>query len=498
MLALGLWPAVASASPLLELTGDPYGHGGLTGRASARGAAAAYFNPALLVEANDGLTLGFMVLSQQVRVRLSARADSPLCPEHACDVPALNDSGPESFRRADNSAIPDPTLPTTWLQAGKLRADGTVAIGARPRQGAGTGQAVHEYMVVGLSEHVWERRLTLALYTMFPTGGFMQANAFYSDEREQFFSNSLHPELYGDRLTASALVFGGGLRLSDAVYVGIGLTLAMQSSADAGVYVSNLSDLDSVLVSSRVDASLMLAPQFGLSVRPLPALRLDATLHSPQSADIETRFSYIVATGLEQRASQSFTHSFLPWSVALGAELMLGEPDTTPWSLAGTLTYALWSQYRDRHGEHPQAPYAWGNVLAGAIGLHHRGEQVRAFVDLSFQPTPVPEQSGRTNYVDNDRASVALGGAFRFEPWGYPAELGASAQFHSLLSRSAQKRVGADPSLVRDEVPDDAVGGTPRGPVPGSAGLQSNNPGFPGFSSDGLLWAATLHLHVGF
>src|SRR5687767_12402912 len=62
-LALGLYPAPALGSPLLELTGDPYGHGGLTGRASTRGAAAAYFNPALLVEASDGLTLGVLVLS---------------------------------------------------------------------------------------------------------------------------------------------------------------------------------------------------------------------------------------------------------------------------------------------------------------------------------------------------------------------------------------------------------------------------------------------------
>lgn len=490
----GLRPAPVRASPLLELVGDSMGQGGLSPRGSSHGAAASYFNPALLTTARDGLSLGFFVLSQQVRVLALARASSPLCPNHACDVPAVNDAGPAAFRRADNSALPSPALPTAWLQDGLTAADGHQAIAPRPRQQAGTGQQSHQYLAVGLVQHVWEQRIALGVYSMLPSGDILRANAFYSDEREQFFSNSLHPELYGDRLSAAAFVFGAGVQLSDALSLGAGLTIAMQSAAQAPVYISNLSDLDSLLLDSDVHGTVALAPHVGLTFAPIERLHLSFTAHSPQATEIETRFSYIVATGLEQRAHQNFTHSALPWTFALGAELGLGDEAEPDWSLAAGITYALWSKYRDRHGQQPLAPYAWGNAASASVGVRHNGPVVRGFVDLGYAPTPVPLQSGRSNYVDNDRASVALGASYTFTPWGMPLEVGASAQFHALLARTAVKL--ADQLI--DEVPDDAVGGTPRGPVPGREGLQTNNPGFPGFTSDGLLWAAGIHTNLGF
>jgi hypothetical protein len=44
-----------------------------------------------------------------------------------------------------------------------------------------------------------------------------------------------------------------------------------------------------------------------------------------------------------------------------------------------------------------------------------------------------------------------------------------------------------------DELPDDAVDA--RGdPFPGAAGLQTNNPGWPGFGSDGWILGGSLTL----
>jgi hypothetical protein len=46
--------------------------------------------------------------------------------------------------------------------------------------------------------------------------------------------------------------------------------------------------------------------------------------------------------------------------------------------------------------------------------------------------------------------------------------------------------------LVKDEVPDDGqVGGEP---IAGAAGLQTNNPGWPGFTSQG--WITTFGLYL--
>src|SRR5262245_56069544 len=88
----------AAASPLFELVGDPDGPGGLTARVDARGPAAAYFNPALLTDATQGLDLGTFFLDQELGVIVDGRSSSPLCAGGACDVPSVSDRGPESFR----------------------------------------------------------------------------------------------------------------------------------------------------------------------------------------------------------------------------------------------------------------------------------------------------------------------------------------------------------------------------------------------------------------
>jgi long-chain fatty acid transport protein len=53
-----------------------------------------------------------------------------------------------------------------------------------------------------------------------------------------------------------------------------------------------------------------------------------------------------------------------------------------------------------------------------------------------------------------------------------------------------------DPERVKDELPDDAqISGDP---VPSAGGLQTNNPGWPGFSSGGWMLGGTLYVAVAF
>jgi hypothetical protein len=80
--------------------------------------------------------------------------------------------------------------------------------------------------------------------------------------------------------------------------------------------------------------------------------------------------------------------------------------------------------------------------------------------------------------------------------------VGLQAQAHRLLSRHQNKlptptRADGEnvtPDLVKDEVPDDAqVSGEP---FEGAEGLQTNNPGWPGFASEGWVFASSLYLRV--
>lgn len=115
-------------------------------------------------------------------------------------------------------------------------------------------------------------------------------------------------------------------------------------------------------------------------------------------------------------------------------------------SVVGSLDYGFWSSYQDRHGQSP-AMYgpdlAWRDTMSGALGVRHEYKDARAFVD-------------------------------RFVP------------------RYQQK----DSSRIVDELPDGSVFGNTHDPVPGASGLQTNNPGWPGFSSGGWIWGGAVTLSM--
>jgi long-chain fatty acid transport protein len=510
--ALVATAAPAQASPLFELVGGVHGTAGFNARVTGAGAAATYFNPALLAHAGDTVELGVFMLSDQIGIALDARASSPHCQDGACDVPSVFGGGPESFRHADGSPIDGPALPTEWLENGRAPSDGDGGFRARPRQGAGTGQNVRAYQVLGLVSPVFDDRLVLGLYAMIPLSEFTTAHAFYNDEREQYFSNSLHPELYSDRMTATSLAFGVGGRVTDRLSAGLTFTLSLRNRATAPVYVSNLADLDTVLLDSEIGVQAAVAPHVGLAYDVAPRLRLAATVHSEQAFEIETGFNYLLATGSEQSATVTFTHAWMPWSVAGGAVYELAPRGPDQVALAATAVLARWSRYKDRHSERPHPDYAWADTLSGSAGIRHRRGALRSFVDVGYQPSPVPAQTGRTNYVDNDRLGLAGGGDLELARWGGRVRVGLQVQGHRLLRRHVTKFVpppnpqpnpnepgfgdGHYPQLVIDEVPDDAVDGVLGEPIPGREGLQTNNPGFPGFASDGWVWGAGLQLTI--
>jgi long-chain fatty acid transport protein len=486
----------AAASPLFELVGDVQGRGGLTPIVSADGPAATYFNPAMLTMASPGLDLGVFVLSEQIGINVDGRGTSPMCNDGGCDVPVVDGRGPESYTDASGNSIANPTLPTRWLR------EGSDQIAARPRQDAGSGHNVRAYQTVGLIAPVFRNRLTLGLYAMIPLGEFTTAKAFYNDEREQFFTNSLHPELYSDRMTATSLAFGGGVRVTPRLSLGGSFTLSLANSASAPVYVSNLNNLDTVLLDSDIGVQAAVAPHFGAVWDALDGLRIAATVHTPSAFNIKTGFKYVLATGSEQSASVDFTHAYMPLTAATGATYRLGSESGRALWLTGVLTYARWSQYKDRHSERPGGDYAWSDTLAGAIGVRYGQGSLRGWLDANFQPSPVPAQTGRSNYVDSDRGGLVAGGDYEVEFWGSRFRLGLTSEVHHLFERHVTKYVRpADaalddyPELVRDEVPDDALGLSSQ-PVPGRAGLQTNNPGFPGFSSGGWLVGCSLHMSV--
>jgi long-chain fatty acid transport protein len=471
----------ADASPLFELAGAVQGPGGLNARALESGAASAYFNPAFLPDAEEGLQLGLFGLADQIGVQLRGR------PTQDADVPAAS----VDMEMPGGGRYPRYGVPTAWLENGRPAEPPDAPLRARPRQSAGTGHNRRVYQVAGLVKKFWGNRLGAGIYAMVPYGKFTGAAAFYSDEREQYFSNSLHPELYSDRLTATALAFGLGARLSSMWSLGAAATLSLRTVATTPTYVTDVGNFQSIVVDSKVDVSMALAPHVSAVFTPVRGTRFSATVHTPQKLEIVTDFSFLLSNGLEQSAALQFTHAYLPWMFGGGVSHDFSPGQSSGFQLVASGMYARWSQYIDRHGQTPTGAYRWYDTLSGALGVRYRDGAGRAFIDAGYQPSPVPNQTGRTNYVDSARASLSTGLDLGFKVWGGSLRLGLQLQVHRVLPRTTTKTVLSGADGVVDEVPDDAVVGGQ--PLAGRAGLQTNNAGWPGFQSAGWILGESLH-----
>ena len=483
--------SVAHASPPFELTGSTLGSGGMSARGSGADAASSYFNPARLTRAANGLQLGWFVLNDGIDITLYARSA-------ANDVPAL------ALNEFEGRF---PALPTEWIERGCDPMQGgrcVSKLAARPRQAAGSSGTTHAYQVFGLVQRVIDQWLTLGVYGMVPFDSFMQGRSFFSDEREQYFSNSLHPELYSDRLTAMALAFAAGSQLTKWLSVGIGVTLSLTNSADAGTYVGNSAKIpETLLLNTNIKVSTGVAPNFGAVVTPVEGLDISLTVHTPQKLEIITGFATFLPNGDLQRADRTATLAWEPWILALGAQYDFLRSAPHRMGVVATASDEVWSQYRDRQNARPLQGYEWANVLHVTGGLRYSyAERFTSFIDGVYAPSPVPLQTGRTNYVDNDRYAVAAGVTYELDIPSTKCKLrlGLQGQVHILPER-AQKKL--DPTseqfaghrysqLVVDEWVDGAMNN--RGEVyQESFGLQTNNPGWPGFSSKGMILGAGLN-----
>jgi long-chain fatty acid transport protein len=481
--------SATAASPLFELVGDTLSDGGFNARVRGASSASGYFNPALLPQAKQGLELGWLVLNDAISITLDGRNPAVDIPESA----------------VDRFGTDNPSVPTTWLENGCTPSTGRCVqeLAPHPRQGEGSSGQVRAYQALGLVNHIWPKYLSVAFYALVPLRAFTQAHSFFVDEREQFFTNSLHPELYADRLTPVSLAFGVGSKPLDWLSLGLSFTMSIGNTANAGTYVGNSAKISETLqLSTKVDVAASVSPHGGILIEPLDSLDIAFTVHSPQKMVIDTAFGTYLPNGDLQWARRPATHSYQPWIVGLALAYDL----TKAWSLAGTVTYERWSQYVDRQTARPLPGYEWSDVFSESLGVHYQSTHWKTSLDAVYHPSPVPLQTGRTNYVDNNRfgATAAVSYDWPIPKWDVVFRFGARAQAH-LLQRRYQAKIDPSapgyggqhhPELVVDEWPDGVTDISTGQPITEAKGLQTNNPGWPGFASQGFLLGGSLSLSL--
>jgi long-chain fatty acid transport protein len=490
--ALALTAAAPSrASPLLDTAESIGGNAGSQGVVSGPGAASTYFNPALLLDADEDVLLGFALVSEQVGVTLDGRRPG-------ADVPLV--VGGRDVIGPNGQPLPNDVVPTQWLSQGcpAGTTPGTCpppGFAARPRQAAGTSGKTRTYIVIGIVRHLIRDRFTFGLYGMLPVSSFTTAQAFYADEREALFSNSLHPELYGDRLTSISLVLGGAFKLLPDLSVGASISLGLANAASSQDYVQDSANYDTLLLNNSVSTQVNVSPTLGARYRPVNWLRIAGVLHSPESFAIDTTVGATLPSGTQSGTERKDVYDWMPWSLGVGAEADVLTRGAYTMSLTGSLKYAFWSDYQDRHGESPSvygADLAWRDTVSGAVGVRHKYKSLRGMMDLEYIPSPVPQQIGRSNYVDNDRFGLHVGADIDLVLGSTHLRPGLQVMGQRLVYRHNAK----DDSRILDELPDGSLFGSTHDPVPGAQGLQTNNPGWPGFASDGWIWGGAFTLAI--
>lgn len=493
LLLLLLCTASLSASSVLELVGAQDSVHPFTSRIIATGAEAAYFNPADLATLDDSFKIGFGMTIQNKSIKHMARPDGYDISSHIYDVDTANmGAGIDGFYAPMATA----DLINKRGSADYDSFDGVIILGA-----------VKNIAKKSLEKHGGQ--LTVGVYALLPFSGIQTQEPFFNDEREQYFSNSLHYELYGDRLkqfSAAAALAG---RFGRYFRIGAGVAISTYTKTQNRVFVPSPTDPAVQIINAKMNVGASVMPYFSFVANPVAGWHLTGTFHFPTNTGIVKLNNEMQVLGWEYEdgskkgyltANSSMTAGYQPIKLSVGTYYNFEVKDYTLTPMAG-FEWSRWSTYINRHGEKPGDK--WNDTFSATAGLIMRHPERRAAFGFTYVPSPVPAQTGRENYVDNDRFGFSLGYQEYFSiTKEVKISAGISASLQWLLSRTEEKdleRSMKDGGLV-DELPDDAEyygsKATQEEFEEIKAGLQTNNPGFPGWTSEGFLMNIGLAVEV--
>ncbi len=490
------------------------------------GAEATYFNPALLPKTKRSFTLNIFYSYQNLDITLFDRPDSLNIIGSVADgtgIYGANQLGKDPIE----TNLPYKTRPTADLDA---RGNDS------PKEG-------NLYGALGLVLPLWEDYIAIGFYGMIPMGSLMKEKSFFADEREANFSNSLHYELYDDRMTTFnlSLALAGGYKW---VYAGVGANITAEALVNAPIFTPDAGKNENK-IGTMAEIKPVLTPHFGLIIRPIDWLQIGFTAHLPAKTDIDVdtkiTFWYIdrEAEAEINRNRVHVAYAFKP--LALSPSIALVDykfKNELEMSVGFTAIWRQWSKYKNRYNENPEYNVYWdssiiekdenGNVTSVGswasenvdkykwkdsweftLGTSFKYHAIKTGLDLGYFVSPVPNQDGRTNYVDNDRFTIAAGFSYTWDlPKEMQLELGGNFQTHIMLERITEKEEGVANSVgkdgkVVDEFPDSVCDGfnsdCPKDtPIKESEGFQTNNPGYPGYKSSGQIFTGGLWLTLYF
>ena len=457
----------ATAPPAFASPFDVYGAGarstamGGAQTANPEGAAAIYDNVAGLAGADTEFRIGAFATFLDAPILLQERPEG-------YDVPDLGSRSP--------------AMPSSQTRNERRDSDGP-----RPIYG----------LQVGMVTDFGDTKTRGGVLVMLPTNGLLDLQTHFPDERERYFSNQLHHEVVGSRIHRPVIEMGVARPLTERISFGIGGTYLPAALVATNAYVRDPADQSDVELNADIYTGNSWGFVAGMTATIVDGLHFGVVYRGGVAFEIEGG-NEVQVRGIEATEEESYQD--IDWvPVATPSSIRAGlawELNSVELTLDGR--YTFWSSHPNTQGE----PAGFNNNLEGRTGIEwHSSDDTSLRAGAGFIPTPVPEQTGRTNYVDNARLSGSLGGAHRFQMWERDMEASWFVQFQHLLRRETSKEAldghplcSPGEEALCDEVDDDTINPQTGQPYPEAQGLQTGNPGFPGFVSGGWLGAVGFEL----
>lgn len=359
------------------------------------------------------------------------------------------------------------------------------------------GAGVAGGVTVGFSLRPFDGDFAFGTLIRFPFEGFANIDTSFADEREQYFDNQLEFGLLSGRLRSEMISFGLAYRWQEWLSMGVGLVLLPSVHTTNDIYTPNAADPSNVEANFGIEQGMEQGVVAGLIADPLDWLRLGLAFQDEVVLAVDARNQVLLGGAEDEpvlqrlQVAQHYTPPRLSGSAALRAEA---------WLLTLEATWLGWSRYLDEHATAPSPGFE--DTLNWRLGFEMpMGDEASARFGLGWVPSPVPPQTGRTNHVDTDRFVISAGGGRTFELWDESFSVDAAVQVHALRETVTHKAAvdGGHPvcapgvTALCDEVADRAVD-APGLPARDTIGLQTGNPGFPGFTAGGYVVLAGVEL----
>jgi len=234
-------------------------------------------------------------------------------------------------------------------------------------------------------------------------------------------------------------------------------------------------------VEVRIDTTLdtSVSPYLGVRAQPLDWLGVSLVWRDAQISRA-TGTQTTSAAGITAAGPFNFYQMWDPSTVVVGTAFSFSKRV----SLSIDVAWQNWSQFHDGFDQPLPAPIAFHDTVNVSSGLEidfPNGLALRGGV--SIEPSPIPAQTGDTNYLGGDALVAALGAGLDFRRIAHvPLAIDAHVRLRGESAQSATK----DPSSLPDT--DMTLPGT-----------QIDNMGFPGFRSQAWLvqGGLTVTLFIG-